>query len=70
MPTRPPNPLRAAAALSGETLAEVARAVGISPDSLYPISAGDRVPWPALRRRLAEHFGYDPFERRAEEAVS
>jgi hypothetical protein len=69
MPTkkRPPNPLRAAAAIRGETLAETASAVAVTPATLYAVSAGDRKPWPALTARLVAHFGYNPFERWADE---
>jgi len=42
--------------LRGETFAEVAAAIGISPESLRMAMCGHVRTWPKLRARLAEHF--------------
>lgn len=56
-----PSPLKAAAASRGETLASVAAATGYTTRTIYSVSNGAVSPWPEMRRRLAEHFGFDVF---------
>jgi transcriptional regulator with XRE-family HTH domain len=41
----------------GRTLAEVAKAAGISPSSLYQVTAGKVRAWPALRQCIASELG-------------
>ena len=60
MPTRP-SPLKAAAAASGITLAELAESIGYSRATLYQINTGRVAPWPELRRRLEVALGVDVF---------
>lgn len=55
-----PSPIKAAAAAQGLTLADVARLTGYSPNTLRAVSRGTSAPWPELRRRLTDLFGYDP----------
>jgi transcriptional regulator with XRE-family HTH domain len=42
--------------------AELARAVGVSPNTLYRIEAGASTPRPATIRKIAEILGVDPAE--------
>jgi transcriptional regulator with XRE-family HTH domain len=42
--------------------AELARAVGITPNSLYRIENGMHAPRPATIRKIAEVLGVDPAE--------
>lgn len=50
-----PHPVRLAALARGETLKDVAAAVGVTSQSLYSALRGNS--WPGLRARLAEHLG-------------
>jgi len=36
---------------------QLARLVGVSSQALWPVEAGQRPPWPALRKRLASTLG-------------
>lgn len=40
--------------------AELARAAGLSPNTLYRIEVGDHAPRPATIRKIAEALGIDP----------
>jgi transcriptional regulator with XRE-family HTH domain len=51
------HPVRVAALLRGETLTEVAEAVGVRPRSLYNVLGGRERGSAALRSRIAEHLG-------------
>lgn len=42
---------------AGQDLAEVATHVGIAAQALSRIEHGREVPWPAVRARLAAHYG-------------
>lgn len=57
-----PSAIKAAAAARGESLQDVASATGYSAGTIYQVSGGAVAPWPELRRRLADHFGFDPFD--------
>lgn len=57
-----PSPLKAAAAAAGLTLTDVARRTGYSAGTIGQVSRGNTEPWPELRRRLEDLFGFDPFE--------
>lgn len=60
-----PSPLKAAAAAKGLTLKAVAEATGYTEGTIGQVSRGNAAPWPELRRRLTELFGFDPFGRNA-----
>lgn len=57
-----PSPLKAAAAMHGISLAQLARDAGYEPRSLYLVARGSVAPWPEFRRRIAEVLGEDPFD--------
>lgn len=50
------HPIKIELAKRGETQRTLASAVGISPATLNQVLNGRVASWPALRRRVAEHF--------------
>jgi transcriptional regulator with XRE-family HTH domain len=50
------HPIKVELARRGETQRTLAGAVGISPATLSQVLNGRAASWPALRRRVAEHF--------------
>lgn len=51
------HPVKVTLAQRGETQRACAAAVHVSPQTLNGVLNGSRAPWPALRRRLADHLG-------------
>jgi transcriptional regulator with XRE-family HTH domain len=54
---RKTHPVKVAIAARGETQTELARAVGVSPGTMSGVLNDHVRPWPALRRRVADHLG-------------
>jgi transcriptional regulator with XRE-family HTH domain len=54
MPT--PHPVKTALTVRGETQLDLARALGRSPNALYPVLNGQRRAWPKLRREIADYL--------------
>lgn len=61
-----PSPIKAAAARTGRTLRDVAEETGYSYGTIGVVSRGTSAPWPELRRRLTDLFGFDPYEDEGE----
>jgi transcriptional regulator with XRE-family HTH domain len=55
------SPLGIVAAAHGLSLREVARLTGYKPRTIRRVSRGACAPWPELRRRLTDLFGFDPY---------
>ena len=49
--------VKAECALQERTLADLARAVGVKPSSLYNVVNGIARPWPSLKVRLSVELG-------------
>jgi len=57
-----PNPIKAAAAAQGRSIADVADALGISRHTFYAVARGVKEPWPKLRRAAAAELGVSEHE--------
>lgn len=55
--SRRTHPVKVALAQRGEFQSDCARAIGVAPSLLTQVLNGHQAPWPALRRKLAEHLG-------------
>ncbi len=52
-----PNTIRDRREALNLSQSQLARLVGVSSQALWPVEAGQRPPWPALRKRLASTLG-------------